>query len=151
MTTTATSPSTAADNPRPAFRIVIALVGTYLALSMLTIVTAIVFRADPAIVNAAVWIRGSIVAVTAALMLRFAIGAASGNPRHYLRLRLVSAIMVVAIAAILLLLSSDFPLWMKIEQATCGVILLAVVILINGKRIRAQFASRPVAEPERSA
>jgi hypothetical protein len=144
-TPTISSPSNSAVSARIparlALRSVVALVSTYLGLSALTIATAVVFRNDAALVNTAVWIRGSIVLVTAALMLRFAIGARSGNARHYLRLRLVSAIMVVAIAVILLAIPGDFPLWMRIEQATCGVILIVVVILSNRKRARAAFAT----------
>jgi hypothetical protein len=123
---------------------VIALVAIYLAVSVLTIVTAIVFAHDAHLVNTAVWIRGCIVAITAALMLRFAIGAAAGDRRHYLRLRIVSSIMVVAIVGILVLLPGDFPLWMKIEQAACGVILIAVVVIANGKRVRSSFSARTV-------
>jgi hypothetical protein len=131
---------------RTALRAVNVLVGIYLTLSILAIVTAIVFRNNPGAVNSAVWIRGSIVAVTAALMLRFAIGAQHGNARHYLRLRLSSAIMVVAIAAILLIIPGDFPVWMKIEQATCGVLLVVVAVIANGKRLRSWFKSAKSAE-----
>ena len=139
MSNTSIVPTASTPATRTALRGVIVLVATYLALSILTIATAIVFRNDTAIVNAAVWIRGSIVAVTAALMLRFAVGAAGGSANHYLRLRIVSAIMVVAIAAILLLLPGDFPLWMKFEQLACGIILLVVVIIANSRRVRSLF------------
>lgn len=145
------APSSNAVSPRRAFRPVIALVAIYLGLSVATIGTAIVFRNDPTLVNSAVWIRGSIVAITAALMLRFAIGAGAGSARHYLRLRIVSAIMVVAIAVILLAIPGDFPLWMKLEQATCGVILIAVVVLANTGSRRSVFASKKAASSVASA
>ncbi|HEX4443792.1 MAG TPA: hypothetical protein VHZ81_09495 [Galbitalea sp.] len=143
---TTTTPSISASSERASatregFRPVVALVGVYLGLSALTIVAAIVFASDPSLVNTTVWIRGSIVVVTAALMLRFAMGARSGNARHYRRLRLVSAIMVVVIAVILVAIPGDFPLWMRIEQATCGAILVVVVILANRKRVRESFAA----------
>ena len=32
-----------------------------------------------------------------------------------------------------------FPLWMKAEQALCGVLLLAVTLLVNGKHLRSVF------------
>jgi hypothetical protein len=146
---TTTIPSTSASSKyasaaRQSLRPVVALVAVYLGLSALTIVAALVFGSDPSLVNTAVWIRGSIVLVTAALMLRFAIGARSGNARHYLRLRLASAIMVVAIVVILFAIPGDFPLWMRIEQATCGAILVAVVILANRKRVRLAFTTTRV-------
>lgn len=134
-----TSGTSAASTARSALGPIIALVSIYLGLSLLTITTAVVFRDDATLVNTAVWIRGSIVAVTAALMLRFAIGARGGNPRAYLRLRIVSAVMVVAIGVILIALSADFPFWMLAEQATCGALLVAVVILANRRSMRAIF------------
>lgn len=122
-------------------RPIVGLVAAYFTLSALTIVAAIVMRDNTALVNTAVWIRGSIVLITAGLMLGFAIGARRGNPRAYLRLRIVSAIMVVAIAVILIALPADFPLWMLIEQATCGVLLVFVVALANRKSVRTAFAA----------
>jgi hypothetical protein len=47
--------------------------------------------------------------------------------RAYLRLRIVSTVMLVAIAVILAI-PGDFPLWLKVEQAICGLLLLGVVI-----------------------
>ena len=132
-------------------RTVTVLVGCYLALSVLTIVAAIVLRNDPTLVNTAVWIRGSIVAITAALMFWFALGARAGSASHYLRLRIVSAIMVAAILVILIALPGDFPLWMRIEQATCGGILVAVVVIANGSRIRSSFAAQRPATTSRVA
>ncbi len=150
MSTSIQSRSASASSTRTALRGVEVLVGCYLALSILTIVAAVILRADPALVNTAVWIRGSIVAVTAALMFRFALGAAAGSARHYLRLRIVSAIMVVAIAVILIALPGDFPVWMRIEQAACGLLLVAVVVLANRGRTRALFA-RAAHQPDDAA
>jgi hypothetical protein len=117
------------------------LVGAYLAISALTLVTAFVLRGDPAIVNTAVWIRGTIVVASAILTLSFLIRAARGSRRAYLRLRIVSAVMLVAIAVIIAV-PDPFPLWMKIEQGVCGLLLLGVVLLVNGKQLRSSFAGR---------
>ena len=122
-----------------ALRTVSALVGTYLGISALTLVAIILFRSNPAIVNTAVWIRGSIVVASATLMFIFARRASGGAPRAFLRVRLISAIMLVAIVVIIAL-PGTFPLWMKLEQAVCGLLLLVVVILVNGKRLRSFFA-----------
>ena len=59
---------------------------------------------------------------------RFRGRAAEGHGRSYLRLRLVSAIMVVAIVVIIAI-PGDFPVWLKIEQGVCGLLLLGVVLL----------------------
>jgi len=125
---------------RAALRSVAALVGSYLGLSVLTLIAIIVFRNNPAIVNIAVWIRGSIVVASAVLMFVFAVRASAGAPRAFLRVRLISAIMLVAIVVIIAL-PGTFPLWIKLEQAVCGLLLLFVVILVNGKRLRAYFAA----------
>ncbi|WP_307793388.1 hypothetical protein [Amycolatopsis sp. MtRt-6] len=129
----------AGSEARSALGTVKSLVTCYLVLSVLTLGAIVLMRNNPDLVTDAVWIRGSIVAVTAFLMLSFASGAAKGNPRALLRLRLVSAIMVVVIAVIIAL-PGGFPTWMKIEQAVCGVLLLGVVGIANGKRVRSAFS-----------
>lgn len=129
----------AGSEARSALGTVKTLVTCYLVLSVLTLGAIVVLRNHPELVTDAVWIRGSIVAVTAFLMLSFASGAAKGNPRALLRLRLVSAIMVVVIAVIIAL-PGGFPTWLKVEQAVCGVLLLGVAGIANGKRVRSAFS-----------
>jgi len=111
------------------------LVGCYLALSVATLAAIVVLRNHSSLVNPAVWVRCSIVTVTAMLMMSFAARAARGSARSFLRLRLASGIMLVAITVILAL-PGDFPLWIKLEQGVCGLLLLPVVVLVNGSRIR---------------
>jgi len=125
---------------RTALRTVTTLVGAYLGISIATLVAIILLRANPAIVNDAVWIRGSIVVASAAFMFFFALRASSGAPRAFLRVRVISAIMLVAIVVIIAL-PGIFPLWMKLEQAVCGLLLLGVVVLVNGPRLRSFFAA----------
>jgi hypothetical protein len=72
-------------------------------------------------------------------MLFFADRTAKGRSRSYRRLRLVSAIMVVAIVVIIVL-PGAFPVWLKVEQGVCGLILLGVVAVVNGKPMRSVFA-----------
>jgi hypothetical protein len=127
--------------PRTAWRGTTLLVGAYLTISVLTLVAIVLLRNHPDIVNAAVWIRGTVVVASALLTLAFTRRAAGGSRRAFLRLRLVSAIMVVAIGVIIAL-PGTFPLWMKFEQGVCGVILLGVVVLVNGTKLRSTFAAR---------
>jgi hypothetical protein len=126
---------------RTAFRSVKLLVGCYLGLSVLTLVAIVLLRNNTAIVTPAVWIRGTIVAASALLTASFAVQMARGSNRGYLRLRIVSGIMLVAIVVIMAL-PGIFPLWMKIEQGVCGLFLLGVVVVINGKHLRSAFATR---------
>ncbi|MBU2669676.1 hypothetical protein KOI35_39820 [Actinoplanes bogorensis] len=105
------------------------LVGTYAALSTLTVAAIFIFAAvAPGLVTPAAEVRGVIVAVTSYLTLIFAFRAASGSARALLRLRIVVAVILVAIVAVLLFL--PLPAWMVVEQAVCGVILAAVAALI---------------------
>jgi hypothetical protein len=124
-----------------AFRSVRRLAGAYVAISVLTLVAIVLMRHNAALVNPAVWIRGSIVIASSMLMAAFVAGAARGSARAYLRLRLVSAIMVVAIAVIVSL-PGTFPVWLKIEQGVCGAILIGVVAIVNGRHLRSLFAGR---------
>jgi hypothetical protein len=124
-----------------AFRSVRRLAGAYVAISVLTLVAIVLMRRNAALVNPAVWIRASIVTASSMLMAAFVAGAARGSARAYLRLRLVSAIMVVAIAVIVSL-PGTFPVWLKIEQGVCGAILIGVVAIVNGRHLRSLFAGR---------
>ena len=131
------------DHPRSrtALRTVKLLVSCHLGISVLTLVAIIVLRNHPTLVTSAVWTRAILLAASAALMTTFATRTARGASRAYLRLRIVSAVMVVAIAGNITL-PGTFPLWMKIEQSFCGLLLLGVVFLVNGKHMRSLFAAR---------
>jgi hypothetical protein len=83
-----------------AFRSTKLLVGSYTSISVLTLVAVVVLRNHATIVNSAVWTHETIVAVSALLLFTFTVRAASGSRRAYLRLRIASAVMVVAIAVI---------------------------------------------------
>lgn len=124
-----------------AFRTVKTLVTGYLALSVLTVVAVVILRHHPSVVTDAVWVRTVIVVGSAVLMTTFAARAARGHGRSYLRLRLVSAIMLVAIAVIIAI-PGDFPIWLKVEQGACGLLLLGVVLVVNGKHLRTAFNGR---------
>ncbi|GHO78355.1 hypothetical protein KSD_61260 [Ktedonobacter sp. SOSP1-85] len=124
-----------------AFRNVKLLVGCYLGLSMLTLVAIVLLRDNTAIVTPAVWVRGTIVVASALLTTFFAAQMARGSRGGYLRLRLVSAIMLVAIVVIIAL-PGTFPLWMKIEQGVCGLLLLGVVGVVNSKHLRSTFTTK---------
>jgi hypothetical protein len=49
---------------------------------------------------------------------------------------------MVAAIAVIIALPGTFPLWMKIEQGVCGLILLGVVVIVNGRRLRSLFAAK---------
>jgi hypothetical protein len=111
-------------------RNVVWLTRGYVAVSLLTVVAAVVFRHDTTVVTPGVWIRGVIVAAASLLTLLFAVRAARGDRRMLRRLRVVTAVMPVAIVVIIVL-PGTFPLWFKLEQGICGLLLLAVVVQLN--------------------
>jgi hypothetical protein len=112
------------------------LVGAYAALSLLTVVAIIILTiVAPHLVSPQAWVRGIIIAATSILTFAFARRAAQGSPRALLRLRVVVAILLVAVVAVLFFL--PLPLWMVIEQAVCGALLLATALII--------FRRQPVA------
>lgn len=142
-TASAAVPTEHLSHPRSlsAFRSVKLLVGSYIAISVATLIAIVFLRNDSSVVNDAVWVRGTIVVASALLTLSFAARAARGHRRAFLRLRIISAIMVVAIAVIIAL-PGTFPTWLKIEQGCCGLVLLGVVALVNGKALRSAFAAK---------
>lgn len=105
------------------------LVGAYVGLSVLTVAAIITLsQVDPSEVNPQAWVRGIIVAATSVLTFLFAERAAKGRPRALLRLRIIVAIVLVAIVGVLLFV--PLPGWMVVEQVLCGVLLLATAALI---------------------
>jgi O-antigen/teichoic acid export membrane protein len=112
-----------------------ALVWGYAGLSLLTVIAIVLMRNHPKLVTDAVWTRAIIVAASSLLTLRFTVGAGRGSSRHFLRLRIVTAVMLVAIIVIVAL-PGAFPVWLRAEQAVCGVLLLGVVALVNGPALR---------------
>ena len=123
-----------------AFRNAKRLVGAYLGISVLTLAVIAVLRDHTAVVNQAVWVRGSVVVASAVLTYLFATRMSRGSRGAYRRLRIISAVMTVAIAAIVTL-PGTYPLWMKIEQAMCGLCLLGVAVIVNGRHLRSLFAA----------
>jgi hypothetical protein len=97
------------------------LAGAYLGVAVLTLGAIIVLRNDTAAVNDAVWVRATIVVASATLMFVLALRAS------YRRIRILSTVMVVAIAVIVAL-PGMFPLWMKIDQVVCGLLLVGLLV-----------------------
>ncbi|WP_327660583.1 MULTISPECIES: hypothetical protein [unclassified Streptomyces] len=124
-----------------ALRPVKRLVAAYLALSVATLVAVVLLRDDSSIVDDAVWTRTVLVVTSAAFTYAFAAHAARGSRRAYLRLRLVTAVMLVAVVVIVAL-PGLFPVWLRVEQSVCGLLLLGVVIIANGRGVRAHFPVR---------
>ncbi|MDO0930221.1 hypothetical protein QQY66_00240 [Streptomyces sp. DG2A-72] len=132
------APIVADPDARAALSKIKSVVGYYLGLCVVTLVALYLLRDHHNLVNDAAWTRGIIVTASAVLTYSF---AARGNAKGLLRLRIVSIVMIVAIAVIISV-HGTFPTWLKVEQAVCGLLLLRIAVLANGKRVRSYFASR---------
>jgi hypothetical protein len=134
----------------PAFRAVRWLIGAYLVLSMLTVAAIIVLSAmAPDLVSPQAWVRGIIVAATSVLTFVFTNRAAKGNQRALLRLRIAVVVILIAVVAVLFFL--PLPLWMIIEQAACGALLLATAVIIFGGGRRISGNNTSISEQESRA
>lgn len=116
------------------------LTGGYLLLSALTLAAVVVLRDDSALVDDAVWVRSCAVLLSALVTFVCARRAARGSRPAFRRLRILSTAMTVAIVVILAVPGS-FPLWMKLDQAACGLLLAGVVLAVNGRHLRTVFAT----------
>src|SRR4051812_1963308 len=82
-----------------------------LALSIATLVVAAIVGS-----SAAVWVRGTIVVVIAAVLIALARRAFRGSRGAYRRMLIMSTVAPLAIVVIVALPHDGFPVWMKMEQ-----------------------------------
>ncbi len=135
----ATNPINKAQNP--ATRGIKMFVGGYVAISLGAILALIALHNHPAQATQEAWVHGIIVAATALLVAIFTRGTLKGNPRAYLRLRISSSVMIIAIA-VTSAIPGDFPVWMKVEQTICGLLLIGLAVVLNRKNTRAFFSAK---------
>ncbi len=145
MTTTQTMSTSNAAPGHPgtaaAFRKIKLLTSGYLGISALAVVAIVLMRHHSAEVNSSVWAHGILVAASALVAFGLAVRAARGSRGAYRRLRIMSVVLVAAIAVIIALPGS-FPLWMKAEQGAAGLLMIGVAVLANGSQLRSLFAAR---------
>jgi hypothetical protein len=133
---------------REPFRAIKSLLLGYLGIGVAALVAVILLRNHPAEVNGAAWVRSIIVVGTALILLSAATLAGRGNRGAFWRLRIISIVTTVAIVAIVAV-PGTFPVWLKIEQSVCGVLMLGVALLANGRAARARFAAQPAGSSAR--
>jgi small-conductance mechanosensitive channel len=133
------------NNHQPAgrepFRVIKGLLLGYLGIGIAALVAVVLLRNHPAEVNGPAWVRSIIVVATALILLSAATLAGRGSRGAFLRLRIISIVTTVAIVVIVAL-PGTFPVWLKIEQSVCGVLMLGVALLANGRTARSRFADR---------
>lgn len=113
------------------------LVQLFLILSAgLVAATAVLSVTDPAAVNTVVWIRAAGVLVLALFSLRWAAQLGRGSRSAYRRMLWISIAGSLGIAALALLPDSPYPLWVRIEQAVQGLVLVALAVTLLRPRVR---------------
>lgn len=120
---------------------VVKLLAAFLVISVSTVIAVVAMRHDTAMVTPAVWIRTSLVTVSAAVLLLLARRAEAGHRRAFRRLRIISVAVLGAIVAVVAW-PGAFPLWLRVEQAVCGLFMLSVVIRTNLPVVRAEMSDR---------
>lgn len=123
---------------RAAFRPVLLLGGAFAAVSAVMIVFLAIASATGIGFESAIWIRCSLVLASALVVLAIASSASRGSRGAWVRLRIISPVIVVAVVVIVSI-PGFLPDWVRIEQAVCGLLLLPVAILVNLPRIGALF------------
>ncbi|MEV0237915.1 hypothetical protein [Nonomuraea sp. NPDC050786] len=98
--------------------------------------TAVLSITDPAAVNALVWIRAAGLLVLALFSLRWAAQLGRGSRGAYRRLLWISIAGSLGIAALALLPDSPYPLWVRIEQAVQGLVLVALAVTLLSRQVR---------------
>jgi hypothetical protein len=114
---------------RDAFQPIKVLVASYVALGLVGLGATVLLRDDPQLVNTAVWVRGTIVVATSALMYLLAELASRGSRVAFIRLRIASIAVPLAIV-VLVALPDPFPVWMKVQQALCAIVVAGVAVLV---------------------
>lgn len=126
---------------RAAFRPIVLSVSVFAVVSAGMLVALIVATAAGNRIDAAVWVRCSIVSASSVLLLAFAARAARGSRSAWARLRIIAPVMFVAIVVIVSI-PGFMPGWVRIEQAVCGMVLLPAAVLANLPRTRTLFAAK---------
>jgi hypothetical protein len=137
--TTEHATSSQPGQPRTAttFRKIKLLTAGYLGAGVLAVATTALMGNQPV----AVWAQGIVVAASAVGALVAAVRMARGSRGAYRRLRILSVVVVAAIA-VKIALPAVFPLWLKAELGVAGLLMLGVAVLANGSHVRSLFAAK---------
>jgi hypothetical protein len=114
---------------RDAFQPIKVLVACYVGLGLLGLAATILLRDDPQLVNVAVWVRCIVVMVTSSLMYLLAEAASRGSRAAFIRLRIASIAVPLAIV-VLVALPDPFPFWVKAQQTLCAIVVTGVAVLV---------------------
>ncbi len=123
---------------RAALRPVLVLLAGFLIVSTAMLAVLGTTTVNGGSVDTAVWIRCWFVLASAIVLNLAAVFAARGSRASWIRLRIISPLVVVAVIVIVSI-PGFLPDWVRIEQVVCGLLVLPVSILVNLARTRRLF------------
>ncbi|WP_314148763.1 hypothetical protein [uncultured Leifsonia sp.] len=138
MTETHTIRPAAATSRRALFRPILVLLWCFLTVSAAMIAFLAVLASVGVGVDIAVWIRSSFVLASSVVLLLLGVFAARGSRASWVRLRIITPIVVLAVVVIVAI-PGFLPDWVRVEQAVCGALVLPVAILANLPRAGSAF------------
>ncbi|WP_433607034.1 hypothetical protein ACQP2P_31695 [Dactylosporangium sp. CA-139114] len=143
---------------RKAIRLVVGLLVASLSMSALFALLTLVFRhdvliyqqarhpgADPAALDRTLWTRPVPVLALAVLYVWVTRQLLAGVARGYRRVRIISAAGFVAVAY--LLLSGEYPGWMRGVQTVQLLLLASLIVAVNRPVVRSAFPAVPDERP----
>lgn len=139
FTPSAVRQDAAATARRAAFRPAIVLLAAFALVSLAMVAVLIVQSSTGTAVDTAIWIRCSLVLASAIVMLLIARSAGRGSRGAWVRIRIISPVVVAAVIVIVSI-PGFLPDWVRIEQAVCGLLVLPAAILLNRPSMRRHFA-----------
>lgn len=141
MTNTLSPSRSAISDRAAAFRPILILLTAFVVVSCAMEAVLVVQSATGLDIESAIWIRCSLVLASSVTVLLFAVAAARGSRNAWIRLRIISAVVVVAVIVIVSI-PGFLPDWVRIEQGICGALVLPVAVLLNLPRFSALFPKR---------
>ncbi|WP_181019654.1 hypothetical protein [Nonomuraea typhae] len=113
-------------------------VAVYGALSVVVLATVVILAISGHPVTSFMWGRSGGVLASAAVTYWFTALAERGARWAYVRVRIMSVVVPIAIVAIDAI-PGALPRWFVLMQVACAVAIGAAAFLVNGPRLRAAF------------
>ncbi|WNV86871.1 hypothetical protein [Umezawaea sp. Da 62-37] len=128
------------DKPdtRQAFGTVKLLVAAYGAVSAAVFTAVVVLSITGHAVTSFMWGRASGVLASAAVTYWLVTLAARGSRSAYVRVRIISVVVPIAIIVIDLV-ADGLPTWFVVVQVACALAVGATAFIVNGSRLRGAF------------
>ncbi|MET1071342.1 MAG: hypothetical protein ABWY11_01720 [Umezawaea sp.] len=123
---------------RPAFRTAKALVAAYGGLSAVVFTAVVILSTTGHEVTPFMWGRAGGVLVSAVVTYWLTVVAARGARWAYVRLRIISVVVPIAIVVIDLV-ADGLPTWFVVLQIACALAIGATAFIVNGSRLRGAF------------